>query len=557
MPKRFPFLDHQLPMYQQHLDAWKREERRLHGGDAVLTELLRWKGEDDAYYASRLAQAGYLTFPKIHASTLTGHLSRETPDPDYGKLGKIRARQQIDQPTLAEILHYNVDGVGQDGTELRPYFDGVQERAIATGYRWLLVEKPGLKDLADLREMQGRDPTTPTITMQDIIDGFRPYAVEYSPISVPFWQISQGRLDVAVVRIHLTPTSLVDETGEVVGHDQGYYLLVRKGFTGAGKDWAGGGWWKLDPEHEILEQGTWDQTRGQIPLFPFIGEPDPGTTERPAIGRSLTMELGQISVGLMNRISERNYNVMQSAKSVNWILGIGPGEHTLTVNQAEAGSFIIGVPPVMLADGTVGIPQMWNSSAAALDAGVFESVITSGINEARELMVKQVSSTPDSSGRSKEAGFAEATSPLLARLAATRQQAINTFLHFASLRFGVAEPNASVTIPRDFNLQPVIDDIDAMLSTLKRSWLRSPTWERELLVQAGDERGLLPEDKTLRATILGELDASASPTVPVDELLDDAPEIPGRQTPPPAAQAPLEQNGTGAAQPRTGRASAA
>ncbi|MCI0658176.1 MAG: hypothetical protein L0170_14080, partial [Acidobacteria bacterium] len=301
----------------------------------------------------------------------------------------------------------------------------------------------------------------------------------------------------------------------------GYYLLVRRGFTGLGDTWSGGGWWKFDPDHDLLDTGTWDQAQGQIPFFPFIGEPSPGTTERPAIARSLTMELGQLAVALMNRISERNWNITFAAKSINFILGIDPGSHAQVIEQHEGGSIMVGVPPVMLQDGKVGIPTMWNSSAAALDSQVFKDAIEGALAEAREIMVKQVTSTPDSTGRSKEAGFAEATSPLLARLAGSRQQAMNTFLYFASLRFGILDPNASVTIPRDFNLQPVVDDIDAMLSTLKRSWLRSPTWEADLIIRAGDERGLLPEDKAKREQIEAELAASATPTEPIEVTEED------------------------------------
>lgn len=526
---RYPFLEHVSPMYTQHLAGWQREERRLYGGDAVLTELLRWKGETEDYYTSRLAQAGYLNFPKLHATTLTGHLSQDTPTPEYGQLGKIRSRSAIDQPSDAEILHYNVDGIGMDGTELLPWFDGVQERAIATGYRWILVEMPTLATLREIRLINGRDPDTPELLGDDRTQGFRPYAVEYSPIRVKFWQITNGQLDFAVIRIPLTQESLVDEAGVIQTQADGYYLLVRRGFTGLGTLWSGGGWWKFDPDHTLLEAGSWEQTNGWIPLFPFIGEPSPGTTERPALARSLTMELGQIAIGLMNRISERNWNLTFAAKSMNYILGIDPDSHAKVIEQQDMGSITVGVPPVMLQDGKVGIPTMWNSSAAALDSGVFKDAIEGGIAEAREVMVRQVTSTPDSSGRSKEAGFAEATSPLLARLAGTRQQAINTFLYFASLRLGIQQPNASVTIARDFDLQPVVDDIDAMLSTLKRSWLRSPTWEKELIIRAGDERGLLPEDKAKRTQIENELLASATPTEPEEPTADDEEGTPGRR----------------------------
>jgi len=188
--------------------------------------------------------------------------------------------------------------------------------------------------------------------------------------------------------------------------------------------------------------------------------------------------------------------------------------------------------------GTIAIPTIWNSSAALLDSQAFESVIKSGLEEAREIMVKQVTSGLDASGEKVKASFAEGTSPLLARLAATRQQAINTFLYFASLRLGISQPNASVLIPREFDLAPVIDNIDAALARLKRSWLRSPTWEKHLLIRAGDEEGTLPEEKAEREKIEKELEESATLTEPVDETLDDAPDTPGRQTKPPAAGGP-------------------
>lgn len=523
MPSTYPFLDFKLKLYEDHLEAFKREERRLYGGDAVLSELLLWKGESSTFYAARQAQSGYLTLPKQHATTLTGHLSKQTPMPVFGSLGNVRERKDRGrEPSLAELFWYNVDGVGQDGTEMPAFMDGVQERAIATGYRWVLVEAPTVSMLGELREMRGRNPAGETVTDEDVEDGYRPYLVEYSPISVPYWQVTSGRLDFAVIRTPITPVSLLDENNAPKVADDGYYLMVRRGFQGLGAQWAGGGWWKFDPEQKEISKGNWDKTRGQIPLFQFIGEPSPGTVERPAIARSLTMELGQIAVSLMNRMSERNYNVSQAAKSINWILGIGPTEHAEALAQLEDGSIVIGVPPVMHPDGGVGIPTIWNSSAAALDVTVFSSIIEGALAEAREIMVRQVTSMPDNSGESKKAGFAEATSPLLARLAGTRQQAWNTALHFLCLRGG-KEPDASVTIPRDFDLQPVVDDIDAMLSTLKRSWLRSPTLEAELVLRSADERGLMPDDEATRNKIKGELAASGTRTqeeVAVDELLN-------------------------------------
>ncbi len=524
MPK-IPFLDHKTDIYLSHEAAWKRDERRLVGGDAVLAELLRWKGEDQDYYDHRLASALAPDLPKRHATRLVGHLSKQTPPPDYAELGTVRGRSKIDTPSQAELLHFNADGIGQDGTELKPWLDGVNERALATGYRWVMVEAPTLETLREIRARAGRRSDSPISTLQDVLDGFRPFGIERSPLDVPYPHFTNGQLDFAVQRVAMETDSLLDSSGGVKGEsDKGYYLVVRRGYRGLGSTYSEGGWWKYSPDHDLLPDGhgLWDKTGGQIPLFQFFGERNPGTYERPAAARSLTMELGQISSGLMNLLSARDWNAFYSAKSINYFLGIWPKEHGLVIDQSESGSINVGVPPIVGPDGsTVLVPSVWNSSAAAIDSGVFTTIIESQLAIAREIMVRQVSPAPDASGARVEAGHAEETSPLLARLAATRQGAMNTFLYFYSLRSGFPNPRAVVEIPRDFDLQPVVDDIDAMLNTLKRSWLRSPTWEAELVLRSGDERGLLPEDTTVREKIKAELAESGTRTdVAVEDLMN-------------------------------------
>ena len=100
-----PFLAHTLPLYDLHVASWHREERRLEGGDAVLEELLQWKGETDDDLSARKATAGYIILPKLHATTLTGHLSRQTPMPEFGDLGKVRERAGLTgNKSAAELL---------------------------------------------------------------------------------------------------------------------------------------------------------------------------------------------------------------------------------------------------------------------------------------------------------------------------------------------------------------------------------------------------------------------------------------------------------------------
>ena len=89
------------------------------------------------------------------------------PLPDYGSLGSVRARDQrrTGQPSVGELLHYNVDGVGADGLQLHAWAFGVLQRAMATGHRWTLVEMPRRAggEATERREVEDTSQTMPTI----------------------------------------------------------------------------------------------------------------------------------------------------------------------------------------------------------------------------------------------------------------------------------------------------------------------------------------------------------------------------------------------------------
>lgn len=500
------FLDARHPIWEAHHTLWEREERRLYGGDAVLPELTRFRGEDDDHYAARQAQAVYLPFPKLHASVLAGHLGRARPMPgqglSFGTLGEIRERANIDRPSTAELVYYNVDGIGNDGSQFPAWTDALEERACATGFRWVLVEMPR------------RDANAGPVTQADVEQGHRPYGVEFSPIDVPYWEIDRGRLDWAILRTPVTRSKVIDGVWTPAPTAKGYYLLVRAGYQGLGETYAEGGWWLFDEKKNLLDggHGTWEATRGEIPLIPFIGEPSQGTRTLPAMARSLTMELGQLAVGLMNRLSERDHDASDAAKSIKIILGADKEGFNLLVGMLEDGNLMGAVPPsvVELPDGTsqAVVPQIYDSSAGAVASTVYQTIIASDIDMAREIMVRQLSATPDSSGASKQAGFAEAQGPLLSRLAATREQFENSFIYFAELRAGATQPTGSVVWPRDFDLKSVVDDIDAMFETLRRAMLRSPTLEATLALTAARERGFLADDQ-MAEQVKSELEQSA------------------------------------------------
>lgn len=499
--------------WEEHHAAWARDERRLYGGDLVLPELTKFATEDADSFALRQATARYTNFPDQQMSLIAGHLLRAMRDIEFGSMGEVRERAKITVPTLAEIFTYNCDGVGQDGTQFRTWADGVIKRAGATGYRALMVEMPQVTTLAEIRaRVRGQaagaltteELIAGTLTEEDRSLGWHPYLVEYSPISWIRRGFTEGTLDYAVLRIKV-PTQGVTEQNKWQTEEDGLYVLVRQGYTGLGTMFAPGGWWMLSPTGAVIRDGRWDRTRGQIPLVVALAEHNLGTVEDPTIGRSLTMELGQIAVDMMNARSEQRYNARQAAKTLLFIMGGNTDTSTDVGKQVLAGSIVITVPPTEMTDGSKVVPQMWSSSSVALDTGVYTSILAEMMASAKDIMVEQITSDPGSSGESKKAGFEEAVSPLLSRLAGAYETWVNSLLYFYALRAGVS-PDASLSMPTRFELRNILADVDRMFLTLKESTLDSATLSADMLIKKGDELGLIPQDK--RTKILAELTAS-------------------------------------------------
>src|SRR5690349_1966982 len=105
------FLDRQHSIYASHAEAWRREERRLQGGDDVLDELIEFAHEKSDSLAMRKRWARWTGFGRVHTTVLSGHLTSKIPVPNYGALGEVRALGDIEgQQSLAEMFHYNCDG---------------------------------------------------------------------------------------------------------------------------------------------------------------------------------------------------------------------------------------------------------------------------------------------------------------------------------------------------------------------------------------------------------------------------------------------------------------
>lgn len=486
------------PIYKASQDAWEREERRMFGGDAVLEELFPFLNENAISLVQRRAQAEYVNFPDIHASLLAGHLHSVAPMPNFGSLGEVRSRDDLKgKATLAELIYYNADGIGNDGSQWDSYMLTQQLRAIALGHVWTLIEMPAVAQ-----------PGARAISKADVLAGARPYLVSYSPLDVPYWETSSGRLDCAILRVPVLPEGKA--LWQVGDSEKGYYVLTRAGFTGFGSEYEGGGWWVYTSEKKLTANvGDWTTTLGQIPFVPLFGQVARGTEKFPAISKSLTMELGQIAVSLMNRVSERDYDARDAAKSIKYILGVSPEAWAVIETAHAANAVLVPVPGTVDADGKVSTPTVYDGSSGAIAATVYETLIASTIAMAKEIMVRQVTSTPDSSGASKQAGFSEATSPLLAGLAARRETFENAVLTFIEYRAGSASPGAFVNWPKEFDLSPVLSKVERTLARERDAMLVAPTLRAELIERAATEDGTWPTDAATATAAREELLASA------------------------------------------------
>lgn len=521
-PDSLAFLDQRHAVHAANLDAWRRDERRLEGGDAVLDELARLEDESDASYTTRKGDAAYRNFARSHAVAVTGTLSSHRPQPragfSMGTLGDVRERAKIDTPTLAEAVYYNVDGIGADGTELPAFFDDVDVRAQATGHRWLLCEMPSLAEIRAGRRASGERGVPSDLvsaTLADELAGFRPYLVEFSPIDVTNWYVKTGQLQFAVIRVATADPTL--EAGELTDpeKDKGFYLLVRAGFRGLGDAFAGGGWWVFDKDKAFLRSGSWSRTRGAIPLWPHYGEPARGTAERPAMSRSSTAMLGQIGVRLMNVNSARVFDYTDACASKMFFLGADGTLMTTIAGQKK--NVWIGVPNMSVPDGEGGTKEqpiaLYDGSMGAVAADVSQGIVDAIFAEARDESFQQLTSTVDSTGESKRAGFAENKAPFLARRAKLRQQSEQTFVWFAELRSGRvadgASPEGYSVWPVEFDLAPVVEAVDANLDRMRRAGLRSPTLEVGLVKTGLMEDGLWPEEPAEQDAAERELEQSA------------------------------------------------
>jgi hypothetical protein len=543
---RYGFLSNIHPIYRAWRNIWARNERRLAGGDEVIVELqpFQWEDVTDDHYVYRQTQATYVNFPEEFALMMTGHLIRQAPRPqrelNFGTLGEVRTLQEITGDlTNAELVYYGADGVGNDANQWDNFWASAQRRALATGHRWIMVESA----------MMG------AMSKQDILDGKRPYLVEWSPLDVYDWHFERGALQYAIIRMNERKPRVENGAFVTEGQqEQSYYLLVRRGFSALGEEFAGGGWFKFTPNLEPDGSNTFDMTDGEIPLFPLYYQRDAKparrlielstlagavtpppiaigqklTMQAPAMSRPGTSELGNVAVSYMNLASAADFDVWDAGSSLTFLLNCDKEGYNLAKAKMDEGSRLIPVPGNQESGAAVGVQDSGNGVQVGQ---VFDLRMKAKIEEARQLAAREIASVPDSSGESKKAGFGEVKAPRLALMASEVEQAQNAAIWFLEKRFGAPQPTGGVVWTREFDLLGLNEQIDELFKRETASGYKSPTLGVKAMVMAAQEDGMI-ESEEERKVVEAEYRNAATRTEKVAEAAANAPPVPDTKTPP-------------------------
>jgi len=529
------FLGQVHPVYAAHEELWQRNEIRLRGDDEVLDELRQFDWEREggevgaSRFASRKQQATYLNFPEMLATSLTGHLMKSSPPVDksltFGELGEVRRSEDQATPSFAELVFYNVDGVGNDGSQWPNWWTTVTKRAMATGHRWLFVDQPAGVD--------------GVVTVEDVLNGVRPFLVEFSPLDIVNWHFVNGQLVFAVLK-RAERSPLLNADGELEGNDfvDRYTLFVREGFDGLGEQFVGGGWWRFDEEFEPLLgadgqplTGDWSSFGGEIPLWAHFYDRDPGTRTKPAMSRSAITHLGQAAIGYMNLESACEFDAWDAAMSMLFFIGVSPETFNEVTQQASGGSRWVGLRHTTVEGGVLDeglqpiMPQIHDGSTGAVPAGVFESALDRIVENASRMAAQEATGRPESSGLSKRAGFGDIKAPRLALLASEMEQSQNTAIRWLEMAFGFERPSGVVRWQREFDLLSLSDEVGELFDLVGKAGVRSARLDARSIVLSAQERGVILDDEEA-AMVEDELSAAAR-LRQIQEIIDSIGFVPG------------------------------
>jgi hypothetical protein len=469
LPNSRQFLSSENDIHRAWLQTWRFLDAGMKGGVHVLNYLRRfeWEVEDGPAINARKQWATYMNFPDIFLSGIAGLINKKLPKPDqglsFGTLGKVSTQREAGnyQPTRADLIYYNADGIGNDGAEWDAWWTKRLKRAVGLGHVWIMEEAARWK--MDRQKY-----------FSDEIAGARPYLVEFGPDRVWDWHFEDGALQYAIIRLTARRPRVVAD--RFIGDNETNYLLfTRRGWDAFGGEYQGGGFWRYDSLGNEIVKGNWDKLDGEIPFHIFYGERDDegGTTDMPSISRPAINELVSLAIGYMNLSSAADFEAWDSAKGIEYIIGAHQDAFNLAMDKINKGSRFIPVPVM---EGAVD-PRVQSSNMGTTPAQIFDSRFTAKREEAHGTGMQESASTPEASGVSKAAGFSEIKAPRLASYASEMQTTLNTSIPNLERRWGFRNPQGFTRIPRDFDLLEVTDAISAAFTVATENQIESATFK--------------------------------------------------------------------------------
>lgn len=561
------WLNDQSPLHDEMDWLWEQNERRFEGGHNVHPELWRFDWETVPYpttavfrdgvsipvrntewsgntanvtnkdnfnnagilapgehYQRRQRSAIYVNLMEAYATDVSGQLFKHAPAPsvglDFGALGEVRRIQDIDTPTLAELIYYNTDGIGSDGSQWDSFWSMQLKLAMATGVRWIFTEAP--RDRAVFRRREAL--------------GFRPYLIGFSPRQLWNHHYDRGQLQWAIIKVASRRPKIVNDAFEANDRRYDSLLLVRAGNTDLGNEFSDGGWWRFDPDGVQIpnETGTWDRTDGEIPMAPLVYD-----RHDRLIGRPGLTELGNASIALMNIQSAADFDAFDSAGSVIAVRGVDAEGFNLFIQKVREGN---RYAPLPTNEETQDTPDLRSATEGVTAADVFEKRITAILRSADRIRGMESAAAPQASGLAQQAGFTLSNVPRLALVAGNIETCMNSSIKFLEQRGTTKKPSGSARWTRKFELITLTSSAQAILQLEAIAGIHSEELEATVIVAAAQDEGFVP-DNAKRTLIENELRASRRKADKQAEELAAAkaqpPQVPGarsRNMPPEPAQ---------------------
>lgn len=475
------------PVYDACVEEWERNERLLFGGrETVERELIQfdWEQDNGDRIKARRDSAVYVNYADRYCDVTVGHIFRQRPTPedtlDFGGLGDVRRVRDRNRPTPAELIYFNADGLGRDGSQWDPYWASVTKMAVATGHRWIYVEGP---------------PEAPGVRGREI-DGLRPYLTDFSPRAVLNHHYENGRLAFAVIKRSVRRPRV--ENGLFKGNEPEveYLLLTREGFVDFGAQYGEGGWFTFDAEGNLTDgEPGWDMTDGEIPLVPLYYERIRPQEQMQRMSRSGIVEIGNASVLHMNLTSAASFDLWDRAASAIALPGASKDAYNLFMEIVQSGSRFAPLP--MNEDANI-IPQVQDISMGSNVALAFNSRIQLLEASILEIMLNEIKTSPDASGTAIRTSWTDARAPRLSTLASNIETAQNSVLSWLEGMWGEAAPSASVEWKREFDLIDPQASGSLFFEMEKTAGISSPTLRTKIMVQVAKAIGFLGDDAEQR-----------------------------------------------------------